>query len=950
MSTFIPAYKDTFYEYSGDSLSFYILMEGAVIYQGKAYKSPSETSIKINVNKIAKDYLEQHITDFRDSDKVIHRHPQAFHFFDLYRADGTLLETYGVLFDWEGTFDGSTKVLSDPIKRSISKEMKPLFSVFSLYGDTFFIDFEPAIRNTYFTLLTTSLSINNAGGNYTIQWDTDYYPFSDFIITAENGSVLGYGNRGPSGATVTFAEAPSPAPRTFNVNIYFKNTSTLLGTVQVLQSSVDFNLITKTVYSPASGGTYQIRWITEADPTFITVEAVGWPGTTVTGITERGCTVTVPENHFPSKYNFDINYYYEYEGDRYFLDSTNVEMSSYNGATSGDTGDTSYVEIESAVTRDLRFTADGAFAGFSTCGIMVWPWADITPFGYYPVSTPNQYKMSIFRAGQAYLYISNNISLCKKDKACPSRVDNRYVYEFEGCKLSGSTQWLNDYLSAASGTPCDYEAPYYETYTGNTHRIGYLYLYSGDTILDTNIVIQPPYGEWKTGPADITDSTSFVLSSITPYRFSDFKFKSTGYTESEVREILASSVLTHSRIDIYDGVKVSAKEFDLSQMYGNFLPEYYDPSAFVLTMDEDGWTTVTTPLPVTRISNLSGLPASEIWISRNVKRVEFYNGTSQITGATYEGTKQDFRNVLFETNYNRYLDRVHCSDGDSYGLGRFYGKSDAIIFSANEVRPAFCNEYFYATDDPTPSSQFTAVWTGSTALLPGGTLGRGRDGEPLTVLSYTTGLTDSGYAYTTYELSGDLYYFEGLTTYHRSVSDTVRYYGSLASNGSRNIAEPMTRMRVINNNLYNGNQNLPEEMEFKNLRAVLGDSNLSGTQVKVLKAPNLLYMAASAFTGSSIEELYVPSLQYVEVSFPTTLTKLTIGKNFCIENIYTFYSAQLLEDLYFNGSVEEWNELNDINSYRKYSSETKGLLMAAIENYSNINTIWCDNGEVHITR
>lgn len=914
MSTFIPAYKDTFYEYSGDSLSFYILMEGAVIYQGKAYKSPSETSIKINVNKIAKDYLEQHITDFRDSDKVIHRHPQAFHFFDLYRTDGTLLETYGVLFDWEGTFDGSTKVLSDPIKRSISKEMKPLFSVFSLYGDTFYIDFGPAIRNTYFTLLSTNLSINNAGGDYTIQWDTDYYPFSDFIIAAENGSVLGYGNRGPSGATVTFAEAPTPAPRTFNVNIYFKNTSTLLGTVQVLQSSVDFNLITKTLNVPPNGGVYTIRWITEVDPAYITAEVVSWPGTTVSGINTRGCTINVPRSLFPNNYPFKVNFYYEWEGERYLLDTTDVNLRGNSDMSTGST-------IDSSVTRDILITEEGLFMGFNSGGIMIWRNVDTDLNGYYP-SKWTQYYSCIF--GAAYPIggygLSNNVSLCRKEPLC----EYNYTYNIEGYKLSGSTEWLNEYLESAKNFECSGRSMS-ENYSGDTMRTGILYLYSGDTALDAAVVVQPPYKEgWSSKP---------VNSGDTPYTFSDFKFKSTGFTESTLRTALAKAIPAYSYMIIYDGVKVC---FDAGNNSANWSDnQHYSTEAFTLETDAEGWTTVKTPLPINEIATLGSIPATEIWISRNVKLLRSFN--SDITAVTYEGTVQDFRNVKFSAPAATY---VQCSDGISAGVkGDRIGKSDPLVLKGNEIRPSMCNEYFYVTDDPEPSNVVEITFTGSTVTGTGYNYFYGLNGNILTANTVTTGMSGE-YATATLTFDEDVYGAIRLYSGWRKLDSSVRYiYCERDTAAGSNLIEPIEKARILGDYTYSGNTNLPRTVTLKNLRGIVGKQNFASTPVTRLEAVNLITLGESALTGSIIEELYLPSVQHLaSYSIPEYCTSLTVGKSLNFVSAYAFSASQYLTEIKFEGSLADWEELITMVS-----------IEAFLIRYSNIRRIVCSDGDKVLT-
>lgn len=940
MSTFIPAYKDTYYETTASALSFYVMTDERVVFEGKALKSPNEAKLRININRIAKDYLEHSMPEYFMNPYVrgLFEHPQAFKFFELYSADGTLLETYGVLFDWEGTFNGETKVLSDPIKNSISANMKMPFSVFSLEGDTMLIEFGPAVHNTFFTLLTDSLSISNGGGSYSVDWLTDYYPFTNIHFTSNIGAIQSYGQRGPSGATITFKAAPSPAPRTFDVTVYYGDTGTTLGTIEVLQSSTDFNLLTKTLYVGSSGGTFQIRWVTAADPQDITASASGWPGTTVDNISTSGCTVTIPQNPFPNEYPFDVSFYFEWSGTSYYLDSTQVHLSGYAGKTSGDTGNTGYALVDSAVTRDVLITQDGAFASFGSPAIIVVTNVGQDGIGFYPYGDDQYYSNLLDTSGVGSGLFKNNISASRKTEICATTAaTSRAIWEVEGVVLSGSTGWLNDYLSASSGTPCEKNG--LEQYSGET-RSGVLYIVSGGTVLDSVVVIEKAYSSVpRQGYNIVADS------SLTPYQFSDLKFKSTGFTESEVRGILAASIPLTTDYNVWDGVKAPSKR----AVYDSGNSDRYSTSAFTLTTDENGWTTVKTPLPINDIVLSQALPATEIWLSKNVKSV-WATPSSNITAVTYEGTKQDFRNVYIIGNTFSNVSAVTCSDGVSYGIKTLRGKSDPVLYIGNNVRPSFEDEYFYLTNDPTPSNTVTITFTGSTvpsAQYTANSYFYGIDNQLLSIVSYETGMTGE-YATLTLTFDDDVYWLVDGSSSWRSISDTIRYYAVRQTRLS-NIAEPMTNMRVdIEGSLYRGNTNLPAEIEFTNLRALMGSNNFSGSTVTTLKVPNLITITDSALTRSTIEEVYAPSLQFINYApFPSTLKKLTVGKNLNGIGQSAFSNCTLLKDLYFTGTVAEWNKIDRMATINLNQG---GDFTRLITNYSNIETIWCSDGEIHITR
>lgn len=201
MSTFIPAYKDTFFEASVSSLDFYIMTDNVVIFKGRAIKSPSEDKLRININKIAKDYLEHSLPDFREADKVVLPNAGAFRFFELYRTDGTLLQTYGVLFDWEGDFDGSTKILSSPIRPNVSAQMKLPFTIYSPSGETAIIVWSDEGYGLFFDNLTRSIVFPYTGGRAVIEFSTNF-PYDSITASA---TTTGYtvGEITPTSVTVT---------------------------------------------------------------------------------------------------------------------------------------------------------------------------------------------------------------------------------------------------------------------------------------------------------------------------------------------------------------------------------------------------------------------------------------------------------------------------------------------------------------------------------------------------------------------------------------------------------------------------------------------------------------------------------------------------------------------------------------------------------------------------
>jgi len=95
-------WEDTFYTSTEDSLVYKIKAGNNYIFQGKAYKMPNESSLRICVNKICQDFLYQDIDSFfgnlYTSSQV---NSGACIDFYLQNSAGTTLETYRFLYNWD---------------------------------------------------------------------------------------------------------------------------------------------------------------------------------------------------------------------------------------------------------------------------------------------------------------------------------------------------------------------------------------------------------------------------------------------------------------------------------------------------------------------------------------------------------------------------------------------------------------------------------------------------------------------------------------------------------------------------------------------------------------------------------------------------------------------------------------------------------------------------------
>ena len=929
MSIFIPVVKDTYYETTLDTLDYKILLGGFTVFEGRAVKGP-EGTLKINVNKIFKDYIENKITDFREVDGGVIAHPEAFRIFELRDSSDTLLETYGVLFDWDKEWNGETALLSDPVRPSISQQMKFPISIYSPNGQTEIIDPEPITKNTYFRPLWNPIVIDNYATEVYYEWETDYRPISDIIPTASIEDVV-FRNQTSTGVIIRVGESPyAYEDREFSIT--FTYNGEVIGEVQVIQRALDLGLITKTLTVPSTGGEYTIQWKNDRVSQYsrLSASAPQWPGTTMTNPSFTGATVNIPANTSYEDHNFTIEYYYEKFGSNYKLDETQVTIQGKTGGTSGDTGTTTGVTIETGVTRDLVITDDKVFAGFATPTIQVWGESFAAIKDNYYLEPSNLYRFSNldYNGGLGLKGVSTNIPLCSYSIECPpTERTNSPLVEFDGYALSGSTQWLNDLLIEAKVDICRDGIPgeRYIRYEGESPRVATLYLLSGSTVLCENTVVQLPNGyKWYNG--DPVRGSERVLKTVTPYTFSDLKFKTSSFNEETLRTYLQTVIPVYTHFDIRDGVYVPIVD-------NVFLSSFqkYDTSAFEFEQNGE-WVTVKTPMPINVIMDTSGLSATDIWISKNVRYI--YGSTdATLTAVTYAGTVQDFRNVI--CNVNRInIPTVQCLDGISYTESDLWDKSDPIAYIGNQIRPSFCSEYFYQTDEPTIGNSITITFTGSTIYTVGiDQVVIGKSGRWLTPVDRVEG-SDGEYATLTLTFDEEVIGIRSLSSFYRQVSDNILYYGPYKENrGGRNIAVPSVKMRAMNGYVYSGNTIISGTYENNNLKFIKGTGNFAGTNITTLKAPNLLSITDSALTDSNIEEFYIPSIQWIGTdALPATTTKVTVGKNFSSCSQYAFRKATLLTSLRFNGSVQEWEKLIEFSYNLKIS-------------LSNITTVYCDNGE-----
>lgn len=132
-------WRDTYYTSEKDVLSYRIVVDGDLIFSGKAYKAPDADELKINVSKICQNYLNNDISlSALPITNTVLIHPEAFRIFTLQDEGGNNLETFRFLYGWN--YDPNDQapvpylgeiVLSDPINGHYSGHQWRPITVYS---------------------------------------------------------------------------------------------------------------------------------------------------------------------------------------------------------------------------------------------------------------------------------------------------------------------------------------------------------------------------------------------------------------------------------------------------------------------------------------------------------------------------------------------------------------------------------------------------------------------------------------------------------------------------------------------------------------------------------------------------------------------------------------------------------------------------------------------------
>ena len=122
-----PIYKDTYYTTSADTQYYRILVDGEVVYSGKAVKMPDADLIHININRVCRNYLDSNIVELLETSATTIINYNACRTFNVVDQNQESLEDYMFLLDYSysSNWNGTNATLSSPINNHfISGQLK----------------------------------------------------------------------------------------------------------------------------------------------------------------------------------------------------------------------------------------------------------------------------------------------------------------------------------------------------------------------------------------------------------------------------------------------------------------------------------------------------------------------------------------------------------------------------------------------------------------------------------------------------------------------------------------------------------------------------------------------------------------------------------------------------------------------------------------------------------
>lgn len=292
-----PIWQDERLLHNYDRLDYYVTFNDETIFRGRAFRSPKNVPIELDINRIVGDWLENGIDPEYEG---VLKQENAWGQFKVWdQTTGYLLAEYGVMFNWDQSWSGESKVLSEPVNGRMDPRMRLFWSKYNVSETSVVVEGE----DIYYFDADDAVAVAWDAGRATVGIRTNYSIREIVAVCPAGVRTLTYGLNWQFEVPVN--DDPDN-PKTYTVQ-WYRNGVLLDQTVITVLVRTDYFWCTPSLSVGYPGGTLNIDIRTDYDITTLT--AVPSTGLEVVSFTNRLAVVTVPENEDRTPANHTVVFY-----------------------------------------------------------------------------------------------------------------------------------------------------------------------------------------------------------------------------------------------------------------------------------------------------------------------------------------------------------------------------------------------------------------------------------------------------------------------------------------------------------------------------------------------------------------------------------------------------------------------------------------------------------------
>lgn len=262
-----PIWQDERLLHNYDRLDYYVTFNDETIFRGRAFRSPKNVPIELDINRIVGDWLENGIDPEYEG---VLKQENAWGQFKVWdQTTGYLLAEYGVMFNWEQEWSGESKVLSEPVNGKMDPRMRLFWSKYNVSETSVVVEGE----DIYWFDADDAVSVAWDAGRATVGIRTNYSIREIVAVCPEGVRTLVYGTNWQFEVPVN--DDPDN-PKTYTVQ-WYRNGVLLDQTVITVAKAEYVFSCDEYLYVPVGGGRYTIHYQTNIPDAGITpVVPSGW--------------------------------------------------------------------------------------------------------------------------------------------------------------------------------------------------------------------------------------------------------------------------------------------------------------------------------------------------------------------------------------------------------------------------------------------------------------------------------------------------------------------------------------------------------------------------------------------------------------------------------------------------------------------------------------------------